>query len=216
MMLKEIAMTFEAGRIPTISELEKLEDSKEKKKFYQWYAKEGAGGEEVLKALVRGAKDEWEDEFEDTHCDSEEWDALPTCKKHDFDWLDLISLLVTVAVFGGIIYAVLSVVRSVSQGVESAKEGLKTKGLHITDQGVSVKTSKRFDREDYVDATQRGFVKAVNASSFRKGGAAADDSDGHLSPPPLNSASSSSSINSNGDKKKGFFKRSTSSTSKDH
>ncbi|KAJ7929096.1 hypothetical protein B0H13DRAFT_1703708 [Mycena leptocephala] len=100
------------------------------------------------------------------------------------NWLDLISLIATVSVFGGIIYVVLLVVRSVSQGVESAKEGLKTKGLHITDKGVAVKTSKRFDREDYQDATQRGIVNVVNASSFRKGGAA-HDSDAHLSPPHL-------------------------------
>ncbi|KAJ7499426.1 hypothetical protein FB451DRAFT_976540, partial [Mycena latifolia] len=73
----------------------------------------------------------------------------------------------TIAVFGGIIYAVLLVVKSVSQGVESAKEGCsENKGVNITDKGVSVKTSKRFDREDYVDATQRGLLKAVNASSF--------------------------------------------------
>lgn len=32
---------------------------------------------------------------------------------------------------------------------------LANKGLHVSDKGVSVKTSKRFDREDYVDATQR-------------------------------------------------------------
>ncbi|KAJ7122931.1 hypothetical protein C8R44DRAFT_784953 [Mycena epipterygia] len=133
------------------------------------------------------------------------------------NWLDLISLLATVAVFGGIVYAVLVVVRSVSQGVESAKEGLKTKGLHITDKGVSVKTSKRFDREDYVDATQRGFVKAVNASSFRKGGANDSQSDGHLSPSSgLKSASSSSLASSDGEKKKkGLFKRALGSN-KDH
>jgi len=125
------------------------------------------------------------------------------------NWLDLISLLATVAVFGGIVYAVLVVVRSVSQGVESAKEGLKTKGVHITDKGVSVKTSKRFDREDYVDATQRNFVKAVNASSFRKGGANDSQSDGHLSPSSgLKSTSSSSLASSDGEKKKkGLFKR---------
>ena len=32
---------------------------------------------------------------------------------------------------------------------------LAQKGLTITDHGVSVKTEGRFDREDYVDATQR-------------------------------------------------------------
>ncbi|KAF7330864.1 hypothetical protein MVEN_02425900 [Mycena venus] len=77
------------------------------------------------------------------------------------NWVDMVSLLVTVSVFGGIIYVVLLVVQSISQGVESAKEGLKSKGVHITDKGVAVKTSKRFDREDYVDATQRGIVKAM-------------------------------------------------------
>lgn len=43
---------------------------------------------------------------------------------------------------------------------------LKNKGLHISDKGVSVKTSSRFNREDYLDATQRGFIKAMGASSF--------------------------------------------------
>jgi len=131
------------------------------------------------------------------------------------NWLDVIALLVTVAVFGGIVYVVLLIVRSVSQGVESAKEGLKTKGLHITDKGVSVKTSKRFDREDYVDATQRGIVRAVGAASFRKGGAAEPgySSEGHLSPssPSLKSSSSTSSIGSvSGEKKhRNLFKKSS-------
>ncbi|KAJ7638361.1 hypothetical protein FB45DRAFT_826716 [Roridomyces roridus] len=119
------------------------------------------------------------------------------------NWLDIVSLLATVAVFGGIIYAILLVSRSVDQGVQSAKEGLKTKGLHITDQGLSVKTSKRFDREDYVDATQRGFVKAVNASSFRKGGA-------NESP---NASQSSLSPDTAGGKKPNIFKRTLSSHS---
>jgi hypothetical protein len=106
---------------------------------------------------------------------------------------------------------------------------LKTKGVHITDKGVAVKTSRRFDREDYVDATQRcavsrslfavcalanaaidrGIVKAVGASSFGK----RSDSDVHLSPAPaLASTPSSSSVtstSSGGEKKKrGLFKRS--------
>ncbi|KAJ8688950.1 hypothetical protein PTI98_013020 [Pleurotus ostreatus] len=99
------------------------------------------------------------------------------------NWIDLFSLFATIAVFGGIIYGVLYLVNSVSQGVASTKEALANKGLHISDKGVSVKTSKRFDREDYVDATQRyvlspsakhpltsapdrGFIKAMNAASF--------------------------------------------------
>ncbi|KAF7297297.1 hypothetical protein MIND_00962900 [Mycena indigotica] len=125
---------------------------------------------------------------------------------HSIHRLDLLSFGVTIAVFGVIIYIVLSIVQGVSQGVENAKEGLKTKGVHITDKGVAVKTSKRFGREDYVDATQRGIVNIVNASSFQKGGAARtpdSESSNQLSPDP-----------SNGDKKKrGLFKRALSGTS---
>ncbi|KAJ7283279.1 hypothetical protein C8J57DRAFT_731676 [Mycena rebaudengoi] len=104
---------------------------------------------------------------------------------------------------------------SISRGVESAKEGLKTKGLHITDKGMSVKTSARMDREAYVDATQRGFVKAMGASSFGKGNESR--SEATLSPPPLQSMSSVSSHTSSHSadektekKKKGLFKRSMS------
>lgn len=31
---------------------------------------------------------------------------------------------------------------------------LKSKGLHVTDNGVAVKTQARMDREDYIDKTQ--------------------------------------------------------------
>jgi len=82
---------------------------------------------------------------------------------------------------------------------------LKTKGLVISDKGVSVKTSRRFDQEDYVDATQRyyppllydtvgllgsffrnrGFIKAMGAASFGK-------ADPNSSPPTPSSMSPSS------------------------
>ncbi|KAF8869791.1 hypothetical protein BD779DRAFT_1583718 [Infundibulicybe gibba] len=58
--------------------------------------------------------------------------------------------------------------KQISEGVKSTKESLKARGLDISDKGVSVKTSKRFDRADYVDATQRGFVKAMESASFGK------------------------------------------------
>ena len=32
---------------------------------------------------------------------------------------------------------------------------LKTKGLNVSQTGISVKTSKRFDREEYMEATRR-------------------------------------------------------------
>ncbi|KAL0947949.1 hypothetical protein HGRIS_010578 [Hohenbuehelia grisea] len=81
-------------------------------------------------------------------------------------WTDVFAFVATLSFLGAVIYGVIFVSKQVSQGVESTKEALKEKGLHISDKGVSVKTSKRFDREDYVDATQRGIIKAMGAASF--------------------------------------------------
>ncbi|KAF8962861.1 hypothetical protein BDZ97DRAFT_1920196 [Flammula alnicola] len=83
-------------------------------------------------------------------------------------WLDLFSLLATIGVFAGVIYAIIFVTKTINEGVASTQESLKSKGLHVTSSGVSIKTSKRFDREDYVDATQRGVVKAMQSASIRR------------------------------------------------
>ncbi|KIK57382.1 hypothetical protein GYMLUDRAFT_112243, partial [Collybiopsis luxurians FD-317 M1] len=64
----------------------------------------------------------------------------------------------TIAVFAGITYAIISVQGLVSEGVESTKDKLKEKGYSISDKGLSVKTLKRMNREDYVDATQRSML----------------------------------------------------------
>jgi hypothetical protein len=66
----------------------------------------------------------------------------------------------------GVILGVVYVVQQIQQAVHQTKESLKKKGLHITDSGVSVKTDRRFDREDYIDATQRSFIKTMGAASF--------------------------------------------------
>ncbi|KIM63310.1 hypothetical protein SCLCIDRAFT_56973, partial [Scleroderma citrinum Foug A] len=66
----------------------------------------------------------------------------------------------------GTVLAVIYVVRQISASMQSTKESLKTRGISISKEGVSVKTDKRFDREHYLDATQRGIIKAVGASSF--------------------------------------------------
>jgi len=81
---------------------------------------------------------------------------------------DFISLLVTAAFFVGIIIGVIYLVQQIQIAMNNTKETLQKKGLHITQSGVSVKTDKRFDREDYVDATQRGIIKAMGAASFGK------------------------------------------------
>ena len=83
---------------------------------------------------------------------------------------------------------ILLVVNRISTFASTTKEKLKAKGYHVSAQGVAVQTQKRFNREDYVDATQRcvlcpvcrfvlhlkvqlcrGLVKAFGASSFGKG-----------------------------------------------
>ncbi|KAL4071910.1 hypothetical protein J3A83DRAFT_2932563 [Scleroderma citrinum] len=83
-------------------------------------------------------------------------------------WWNIFSLSLTVAICVGAILAVICVVRQVSSSIQSTKESLKTRGISISKEGVSVKTDKRFDREHYIDATQRGIMKAMGASSFGK------------------------------------------------
>lgn len=78
---------FEAGRIPTLDVMEeevgRLPMAKQKSvRAYLQYTEI----EYALSGLVRQAKEEWEDEFEDTHCD-EKWERLQACAEHDFDWI---------------------------------------------------------------------------------------------------------------------------------
>ncbi|EAU83743.1 hypothetical protein CC1G_05647 [Coprinopsis cinerea okayama7 len=82
--------------------------------------------------------------------------------------LDVFSFVLTVGVIGTVVYGILYVVKAVNQGVESTKASLKERGLDVSSSGVSLKTSKHFDRQDYLDATQRGIVNLVEASSVRR------------------------------------------------
>ncbi|KAF8995533.1 hypothetical protein BDQ17DRAFT_1365408 [Cyathus striatus] len=84
--------------------------------------------------------------------------------------LDILSLLFFIGIVGSSIYGVMYVMRVVSTGIESTKENLKKQGLEVSGSGVSIKTSKRFDRENYIDATQRGIVKALDSASFGRSG----------------------------------------------
>ncbi|KDQ58151.1 hypothetical protein JAAARDRAFT_34963 [Jaapia argillacea MUCL 33604] len=84
------------------------------------------------------------------------------------NWIDIVSLIITAAIIGGLIYGFMYITGSVSTAVASTKESLKSRGLDISPTGVSVKTSGRLNREDYLDATQRGIVKLANAASFGK------------------------------------------------
>ncbi|KAH7922294.1 hypothetical protein BV22DRAFT_666909 [Leucogyrophana mollusca] len=86
-------------------------------------------------------------------------------------WVDLFSLLTTTLFFVGAIVGVIYIAKQITAAVQSTKQTLQERGIAISDKGVSVKTSKRFDRSDYVDATQRGFIKAMNSASYGSGDA---------------------------------------------
>ncbi|KIL56114.1 hypothetical protein M378DRAFT_172974 [Amanita muscaria Koide BX008] len=79
---------------------------------------------------------------------------------------DIFALLVTLVIFAVIAYVIISTHTAFNRGLQDTKENLKSKGLHISSSGISVKTDKTFDREAYLDATQRGFMSALNASSI--------------------------------------------------
>ncbi|EPS94451.1 hypothetical protein FOMPIDRAFT_1134343, partial [Fomitopsis schrenkii] len=75
----------------------------------------------------------------------------------------------TLSIAGGVVFGLLYIVKAMSQVAEATKASLKNKGVNLSIEGVSIKTDKRWDRGDYLDATQRGFVKAYNNSSFGPG-----------------------------------------------
>lgn len=156
-------------------------------------------------------------------------------------------------VLGGVIYGIIYVIQGIQATWASTKESyvtfgfvnntagdtpltahtshchsLKTKGLNVSDTGISVKTSKRFDHEDYMEATRRcvhshfshssptyltsnsstslrGLVKVAGASSFGKPDNATTASSQNLSTMER-VPSDSSSITSQGKKKKGIFR----------
>ncbi|KAG2135624.1 hypothetical protein BD769DRAFT_430496 [Suillus cothurnatus] len=70
-------------------------------------------------------------------------------------WIDIFSFLLISSLFVGTILGVIFLAKSFSAAAQNTKESLQSRGISISDKGVSIKTSKRFDREDYVDATQR-------------------------------------------------------------
>lgn len=85
---------------------------------------------------------------------------------------DVIAFTFTLALIGGFIYGVIYVVNLFNQSVESTKANLKSRGMDISANGMSVKTDKYVDRQDYIDATQRKIINVMEASSFKKGGGA--------------------------------------------
>jgi len=131
---------------------------------------------------------------------------------------DFLSLLVTATIFVGIVVGVVYAVQQIQLAVNNTKESLKKKGLVITESGVSVKTDKRFDREDYVDATQRGFMKAMGAASFGTVDEKGNHVQGTTSSPSISRHSSNNPVSGSGthgdEKKSRFGLRKTNSGSK--
>jgi len=78
---------FKAGRIPTepalLEALEKLPKSDQI--LVRAYTKH-TEIEHALSGLVLQAKEDWEGEFQETHCGGKGWRKLPVCAKHDLDW----------------------------------------------------------------------------------------------------------------------------------
>jgi len=86
-IFRVIYKMFKAGSIPTepalLEALDKL--PKSDRILVGAYAKH-TEIEHALSALVQQAKYEWEDDFQEIHCDDKRWDRLPACAKHDLDW----------------------------------------------------------------------------------------------------------------------------------
>lgn len=81
------------------------------------------------------------------------------------DWVHFVTLIIVVVLFVSAIVGAIYIARAVSDAIANAKESLKNKGLHVTDSGVAVKTSKRVDRENYLDRTQAALVNSMKYTS---------------------------------------------------
>jgi len=82
------------------------------------------------------------------------------------NWVDFLSLITTLSVICGIAYGVYYIAMQGRAALESTKQSLKSKGVNVSEHGISVKTSRRLDREGYMDATQRSVIKALQNSQF--------------------------------------------------
>ncbi|TCD71060.1 hypothetical protein EIP91_000152 [Steccherinum ochraceum] len=82
-------------------------------------------------------------------------------------WSDYASLLITVSIFVVAAYGVLYVSQQWSAAMQSTKDNLKKRGVDVSGHGVSVKgKTKLADREEYCDATQRGFIKLLGSAHY--------------------------------------------------
>jgi len=82
------------------------------------------------------------------------------------NWLDIISFVVSLALFVGVVVGAIYAAKAISNTIDETKKSLNEKGVNVSASGISLKTSKHLTREDYLDATQRGMVKAIQTSTI--------------------------------------------------
>ncbi|KAN0101256.1 hypothetical protein V8E55_001240 [Tylopilus felleus] len=80
-------------------------------------------------------------------------------------WIDVFSLVLTTLFFVGAILGVLYAAHAISTSIRSTKASLEARGITLSREGVSLKTQKRFDRDAYLDVTQRGLIKVLGAAT---------------------------------------------------
>jgi len=80
-------------------------------------------------------------------------------------WLDTVYSIFSLALFVAVVAGAVYVVKTISNTIDETKKTLNEKGVNVSASGISVKTSKHMTREDYLDATQRKFVKAIQTST---------------------------------------------------
>ncbi|KAH8828392.1 hypothetical protein DL96DRAFT_1603065 [Flagelloscypha sp. PMI_526] len=111
-------------------------------------------------------------------------------------WLDVFYLILTIGTIAGIAFIALYVYNGIQNGLNETKNRLAERGVDISKGGMSVKTNKRMDREDYLDSTQRGLMNAYKNASITK------RTDSSYSKPLSNSNSSGSPISPSESEKK--------------
>jgi len=125
------------------------------------------------------------------------------------DWLDIISFVSSLALFIGVVAGAVYVAKSISNTIDETKKSLNEKGVNVSSSGISVKTSKHMTREDYLDATQRNVVKAIQTSTTSvtdSAGMAQQNESRHHSPSIKRSSTGGSNRSVDSTKKKsGLF-----------
>ncbi|UZJ52576.1 hypothetical protein CBS101457_001896 [Exobasidium rhododendri] len=80
---------------------------------------------------------------------------------------DWIFLIIVLSVAAGIVYAVKG--SAINESLEKQREALKEKGLHISADGVSVKTNRvKVSREEEVNRAQASWAKSGEVLSKHK------------------------------------------------